>query len=332
MGDIVGEAASAAKTEKERMGYSDVIFELSYRDREVGTFPTSLGVEVTNHCNLRCPMCPREEADRGFANMDWELFTSLADQAVGQDKSIFMPQGFGESLIHPRFGEMLDYLHEKKVPWSMLVSNGTYLSEKNINKIIDAQVTFINVSLDGTVKETYEKIRPNAVYEDVVENVKNLFAIRKARGSQLPIISMRMIKMEGTEDDVAAYKAMWEPYLSEDDEIIISNYQTWSNSVEDRRVEDDASQPNERAVVEPDPVTGKKPPCRMLYKTLQVFHDGSSTPCCYDYNCTMEIGNAKTESVTDIWTGERAQHYRGLHEEGRMNEIPICRGCREYIP
>ena len=70
----------------------------------------------------------------------------------------------------------------------------------------------------------------------------------------------------------------------------------------------------------------------MIYKTLQVYYDGRATPCCYDYDCTMDIGNARDQSIEEIWTGERAQHFRRLHEEGRMAEIPICRNCQEYIP
>ena len=46
----------------------------------------------------------------------------------------------------------------------------------------------------------------------------------------------------------------------------------------------------------------------------------------------MEIGNANEQSIEEIWTGEKAQEIRRIHEEGRMDEIDICRGCQEYIP
>ena len=70
----------------------------------------------------------------------------------------------------------------------------------------------------------------------------------------------------------------------------------------------------------------------MLYKTAQVYFDGRVTPCCYDYDCTMEIGNARDRSIEEIWTGEKAGHFRRLHEEGRADEIAICRNCQEYTP
>ena len=46
----------------------------------------------------------------------------------------------------------------------------------------------------------------------------------------------------------------------------------------------------------------------------------------------MDVGNAKEQTIEEIWTGEKAQHFRNLHETGRMNEIDICRGCQEYLP
>ena len=60
------------------MGLHDALIQEAFKDRNPGDFPFSLGVEVTNHCNLRCPMCPREVADRGYGNMDYELFTKIA--------------------------------------------------------------------------------------------------------------------------------------------------------------------------------------------------------------------------------------------------------------
>jgi radical SAM protein with 4Fe4S-binding SPASM domain len=306
------------------MSYLNMILEEAFKDLNPGRFPFSLGVEVTNFCNLRCPMCPREVAERGYGNMDWSLFTKIADEAGGHSYRILMPQGFGESFIHPRFREMLLYLHEQNVHPTMVITNGTMLNEKNVASLIDGKVDLVSVSLDGTVKEVYEAIRKNANYERVVAGVRYLFEERARRGSELPRIILRMIKMEDTASDAERFQELWRPYLRPGDEIAFSNYQTWNGTVKDKRVEEPAGvQALKR---------GHRGPCRMIYKTAQVYFDGRVTPCCYDYNCTMEIGNAKEQSVEEIWTGEKAQHYRKLHEEGRSDEIPICNGCQEYVP
>lgn len=306
------------------MSYLNMILEEAFKNKEAGRFPFSLGVEVTNFCNLRCPMCPREIADRGYGNMSWELFEKIADESAGHPYRIFMPQGFGESFIHPKFRDMLLYLHEKGVHPTMVISNATLLNEKNMGALIDGQVDLLSLSIDGTDKEVFEKIRKNAKYEKVVENVRFAFEERERRGSVLPRIILRMIKMDETSEDTQRFTDLWTPYLKEGDEIAFSNYQTWNGSVDDKRVEEHAGIEALRQ--------GSKAPCRMIYKTAQVYYDGRVTPCCYDYNCTMDIGNVNDAPIEEIWTGEKAQHYRKLHEEGRMAEIPICRGCQEYIP
>ncbi len=310
------------------MGLIDLLIQEAFKDLDPGDFPFSLGVEATNHCNLRCPMCPREAADRGYGNMDFELFRSIADQAAGRDHTVFLPTGFGESFIHPEFREMLQYLKESGVKITCLITNATYLDEKNCNALVDSQISFVNISLDGTVKDVYEKIRVNANYEKVVENVQRLFRIREERGSALPYIVLRMIKMEETADDAERFQQMWAPYLKENDEVTFSNYQTWSNTVEDHRVE----KPEGMKLLESLPEGQKKPPCRMIYKTLQIYYDGRATPCCYDYDCTMEVGNVQDESIEEIWKGERLAEIRRLHEEGRLDEISICKNCQEYTP
>ncbi|MEE9391350.1 MAG: radical SAM/SPASM domain-containing protein [Planctomycetota bacterium] len=311
------------------MSNLDQIYAEAFKDFEVGDFPAGLGVEVTNHCNLRCPMCPREIANRGYGNLDWDLFKKIADEAAGRPKTIFLPQGFGESLIHPEFTRMLSYLGEVGVELTMIVSNGTYLNEKNCSEIIDSGIAFINISLDGTDKETYEKIRVKANYEEVVENVERFFRIRTEKGAKLPRVILRMIKMTETADDVENYKARWQPFLEEGDEIAFSTYQTWSSSVEDKRV--DAEVDAATAVIK-DIAKEERKPCRMLFKTMQVYYDGRSTPCCYDYDCEMDIGNANDQTISEIWTGDKAQHFRKLHEDGRADEISICATCREFIP
>ncbi|MCB1282602.1 MAG: radical SAM protein, partial [Salinibacterium sp.] len=219
------------------MGLHDALIQEAFKDRNPGDFPFSLGVEVTNHCNLRCPMCPREVADRGYGNMDYELFTKIASETSGRERTVFLPTGFGESFIHPRFHDMLNYLRDHDVKITCLITNATYLNDRNVHALIDSQIPFVNISLDGTVKEVYEKIRVKANYESVVENVERLFRLREERGSRFPYIILRMIKMDETADDVETFKARWEPFLHDCDEIAFSNYQTWSNTVEDRRVE-----------------------------------------------------------------------------------------------
>ena len=308
----------------------DAFFHLFFRDLEPGDFPFKFSVEVTNYCNLRCTTCPRKESGRGFGHMDLELFESLADQAAGS-RGLFYPQGFGESLLHPQYKEMLAYLKSAGVRYPVCITNGTQLDEKNCRTLINGSPRVVIVSLDGGEKEVYEDIRVNADFDKVVANVERFLRMREEAESRYPHVILSVIGTDTVKPTLERLRAHWEPLLRRTDDIYVCTPITWAGTWAT------PSTPLARGEKpEPSPPPGngddKRPPCRMLYKTLTVFYDGRATPCCYDHECKMEVGNAREESVTDIWKGERLRTMRRLHEEGRSDEIELCRGCPEHMP
>jgi hypothetical protein len=72
----------------------------------------TIQIEVTNHCVLSCSNCTRfaPHVKKPFF-MDFEFFKKAVDSMVGYPKMVGI-QG-GEPLLHPRFEELCDYLHEK---------------------------------------------------------------------------------------------------------------------------------------------------------------------------------------------------------------------------
>lgn len=298
----------------------EVFFDHFFRDTEPGDFPLRFAVETTNYCNLRCPMCPRELSERGYGLIDVDLMKSCADQAAGREV-IFYTQGFGEVFLHPRFHEILRHLRSTGIRYSCVITNGTQLDDENIGALIDAEVAILIVSLDGAEKAAFERARKNAVYEDVVARTKRVFEIRKARGAERPHIVLSVVGSDEVRPSLDLFRAEWAPYLGEHDEIFVCSVVSWAGTM---TIADSSCRPK--------PVAGRtRKPCRMLYKTLTVYYDGRATPCCYDHACKLEVGNAKTQTIEAIWKGEPLARLRRLHEEGRVDEIDLCRGCPDYI-
>ena len=292
-----------------------------FSSRDPGDFPFRITVESTNLCNLRCPICPRENSNRGYGFVDFDLFADIARQASGRE-SVFYPQGFGEPFLHPRFPEMLALLNEAGVRCTDLITNATYLDEKNCHAIIDASTTILTVSLDGADAEVYESVRPNASYEEVVRNILTLLRLRKERQAEFPILVLSVVGTPEVQATMSAFREFWEPRLRDSDEIFVCSPVTWAG---DLRI-------SGREGAKGGADLPSRPPCRMLYKTIQVYYDGRVTPCCYDHACALEVGNAKEESIEEIWKGERLTRLRALHEAGRSGEIPLCRDCPDHMP
>jgi molybdenum cofactor biosynthesis enzyme MoaA len=60
-----------------------------------------LDVEVTNRCNTRCAICPREEIERPLGMMSEETFRMLTDRIRASSVLGVIFSGFGEPLLHP---------------------------------------------------------------------------------------------------------------------------------------------------------------------------------------------------------------------------------------
>ena len=64
---------------------------------------------------------------------------------------------------------------------------------------------------------------------------------------------------------------------------------------------------------------------------MPVHNDGTVTVCCLDSWRTTNMGNVFESSVKDVWHGERFEEVRRLHEEGRWDEVPVCKTCNGWV-
>ena len=67
--------------------------------------------------------------------------------------------------------------------------------------------------------------------------------------------------------------------------------------------------------------------CKLLYERIYVWYDGTCSPCDFDYKAYLALGNAKEQSLSDIWLGERYQGLRKAHESSRRGEVVPCDRC-----
>jgi hypothetical protein len=291
-----------------------------FRDLEPGSFPLRVSVETTNHCNLRCPYCPREDSGRGFGHMEEPLFESVAHQCAGRDV-VFSPQGFGEPFVDPLFKERLRRCRELGLPYVDVVTNATLLDEEACRALIESDVALVTIDVDGADPLVFEEHRKNAVYDVVVANVRRFLELRKSAGRERPYVALSAVQLADVVPSMPDFRALWAPLLGPLDEIFLAKPVTWAG---------DRPMPGARAATEEELRT--RPPCRMLYHTLQVYYDGRTSPCTYDHACKLQAGDASKEPLAEIWNGAPLRRLRELHEQGRSGEIDLCRGCPDHLP
>jgi radical SAM protein with 4Fe4S-binding SPASM domain len=145
--------------------------------------PTSLMLEVTNLCQLRCVTCPREYAlgkvmDKG--HMDLERAKHLIDENHVYLDSIGLT-GLGETLLYPHLLEIVDYIRSKNQGIHIFIS--TNAQQPDAPRIVDAiadKIDALQISIDG-LGDVFEKVRRNSDWEKYLSSVREIARIAKGR-------------------------------------------------------------------------------------------------------------------------------------------------------
>ncbi len=164
--------------------------------------PYLFQVELTNFCNLKCPMCPHDLMTREVGYMDFELFKDIVGQVKSTNPDLRLHH-MGESLFHKDVADFIRFANSRGLE-TILSSNATTLTENKIRELIDAQLSWLYISFDGASAATYEQFRKGARYEREKAKVEDLLRMRELLNSDRPKVMMSCISMPGTEAESEA--------------------------------------------------------------------------------------------------------------------------------
>jgi MoaA/NifB/PqqE/SkfB family radical SAM enzyme len=137
-----------------------------------------LQIESAIACNLDCVMCPWREIAKNVENrglMSQEIWQSIRPH-LPDIKSIDFTGG-GEPLLQPKLAEWIAEAKGAGCETGFL-SNGLLLKKERLQRILDAGVDWICISMDGADAGMYERIRIGSNFERVCENVANIAELR----------------------------------------------------------------------------------------------------------------------------------------------------------
>jgi radical SAM protein with 4Fe4S-binding SPASM domain len=121
-------------------------------------------MDQNNRCNLKCLMCgfndPRVTALQKY-DMPRPLYDSIAAQIFPRT-SFLVLSILTEPFMTRDFPDRLEAVRRFGVPYSEIITNGTLLDERATEKLLDAAITCLTVSIGGAPKQVYESIRIHA--------------------------------------------------------------------------------------------------------------------------------------------------------------------------
>jgi len=150
------------------------LFEETYRRLryKIPERPRQVQIEITNRCNMDCPMCPREDLDIELEHMEWDKFLQVAEALHGDE--IITLTGWGEPFLHPLCFDMIA-LCKNRGHRVMVTSNALFTKPEIAQQIIDSGIDVLTFSIDD-VNGGAELGHHNS---KVLENIENIAKERK---------------------------------------------------------------------------------------------------------------------------------------------------------
>lgn len=284
--------------------------------------PAVFAIESTNHCNLRCIMCPRGEPalmERALGTMTDGLFEKILDQVRFFTEPCWF-HWFGEPLLHPRLFDQIALAKRRGVPNLGISTNGTLLDAGRARALLDSPLDTLMIAIDGTSKEVYERVRvsPTHTFEEVTGNARDFLSLRRRLGRRTPRVVLSIIVMKETEGQLGEFRRAW--LEAGADEVLFKDYTTWGDQTAD--------------FVELLPTAGgprrrqREFPCSALWESVVITWNGRVVPCCYDYDAKATMGDLNRQTLAEIWNGEAYRTMR-RNERNGCNDSALCAGCTQ---
>jgi len=136
-----------------------------------------LGFAITEHCNLRCPHCIRDDVTT-VRNLDPALIARTVDGARGIFGEVAVSMTGGEPTIHPQWERIIASLHERGVSYRF-VTNGWHM--RRLMPALDRYPpASVRLSLSGGDEAVHDEERGRGSFRRV------LMAVALLTSRQIP--------------------------------------------------------------------------------------------------------------------------------------------------
>jgi MoaA/NifB/PqqE/SkfB family radical SAM enzyme len=270
------------------------------RDR-APRLPEIVQIESTNICNARCVFCPRDQMHRGQGVMDEALYRKVVDDCAALGIRHVRLHNYGEPFVDRHLAGKIAYAKQKGIAEVGVISNGSLIDDEVARGVIEAGLDAINISVDASGREVFERTRVGLNYDKVISNIERLIRIRTELGRTRPRLILSFVRQDNTAEE----RAFIEHWRAIADKIHITDLHNWAGTL------------NRESDV--------RFPCYRQWLTFTVLWDGRVSLCCADFDGRVVLGDMRASSIREVWDSEA---YRQVRRDHLLSGGPdICRAC-----
>ena len=273
-----------------------------------------VALEPLNVCNIECTMCPYPDMEREKTLMPMDLYKKIIDGVVAFGYTRLNLSHYNEPFLDKNLFERVRYAKTK----GMIVgffSNGTVMTPEKAENTLDADVDWINLSVDGGTKESFEKIRVGASFEETCNNISHLIKLRKERNSNKPVINIHSTIV--SKENLVSSKQLTE---------LLNGADTYTMGLADSRGGQDNYNFMKHFTLSNRNKT-RLYPCAIPWTALTVMSIGKVCLCCRDHDGEVILGDLNKQTIVEVLDSEEMRGIRDLHLRGEGDKIDLCKNC-----
>lgn len=293
--------------------------------------PWKLTFDLTNVCQLRCPLCPTglQAQDRESGHAQFHMFERLLEE-VGDYVFFIDFFNWGEPLLNRRLEEFVQLASSKNIVCSISTNLSLPLTDERIRRLVTSGLNEILISLDGASSDTYAIYRRQGKFELVWENMRRLIRAKRSLGQTFPLITWQFLVFRFNEHEIDKAKVM-AAEIGVDRLIFRAPFLDVDRyPVPDSEKEAMAAwAPSEPRFRIADP--GPKSRCGWHYMSSAINWDGSVASCCTTFKKQDDFGTIGKSGQYSYMNVVNNAAYRAVRDRfaGRRTEpVPlVCERC-----
>lgn len=262
-----------------------------------------VNIEFTNICPARCIICPRDAFESKLGIMGMTLFKKIIDDIAQYNCACVNTCGFGDPFTDKYFFERCAYIKDKLPDTKIYASTTGYLMDEKYYTNIIKYIDILKISFFGMTEEVYKKMHGIKLYPSLSNILKLLYESRYAK--KKPYISGLFVETEINKHQ----RQKWIDYWGDKfDEIYVFAPHNWLDKR--YRIIDKTKQIS----------------CGRPSTTVYVHVDGKVSPCCWDLNKKLIIGDLNHQVFKEIMDSKELKYIQTKHINNDFEGL-ICDNC-----
>ncbi len=274
-------------------------------------YPKVIEIQFHNRCNSNCLICPYKDMNYKYEEMTDDLFHKFLDEIDESKLERLIPYLNNEPFLNSNFLDRVEEIRKrfKKVEIE-ISSNVSVITERDLERLINLDITELRLSVFGYTNETYKKMMPNLNHDKTFEKLRIISKYMKNTNTIVSIVMIDNNEIEEFEfesmkklcDELGFKFERW-GFLDRS-----NNVKYKSNNILNKNVcTCEQNRPIER---------------------MHILSDGRVIFCCQDWSHSVVLGNIKDNTISEIWNGEKYNKVRESLYNKNCESPMICQLCK----